>query len=179
MKTYKQWLIESSTKPNWSITPWRDDEGYHEPLGMVPLQSKSDVEYRGLIGLITPRKFQYLAAQPTGGLSNVEGLKEEMSKGTPIAPPWLDIKIDDGRCVVRGHEGRNRVEAAKQLYGNDPVPIMLYLYIDGTKGTYKNLAQYIDLVDAGLFSEKLNYILRNPSLNLIWVIRLVSIFNGS
>jgi hypothetical protein len=166
MKTYKEWLNESANKPNWSITPWKDDEGYHEPLGMVPLQSKGDVEYRGLIGLITPRKFQYLAAKPTGGLPNVDKLKEEMSKGTPIAPPWLDIEINNGRCVVRGHEGRNRVEAAKQLYGNEPVPIMLYLYIDGSKGTYKNLGPWIRVIEDGLFSEKIEFYIENPFVKL-------------
>lgn len=165
MKTYKQWLTESVDKPNWSIIPWRDEEGYHEPLGFVPLQSKDDVEYRGLIGLITPRKFQYLAAKPNT-LPNVDRLKEEMIKGTPIAPPWLDIKIDDGKCVVRGHEGRNRVEAAKQLYGNNPVPIMLYLYVDGSKATYKNIGEYIDTLKDGIFSEKIELFIEKPFVKL-------------
>lgn len=153
MKTYKQWLLESENKPNWSITP-KDGK---EPLGFVPMQSKSEIEYRGLIAITNPSNFKSVTPNRSfdSTSSNIYKIKSEIEQGNPIVPPFLEIEIKNNKPYVYGHEGRTRVEAINQLYGNIDIPVILFVYIDGGKLRYNNkdIDKYISILKDGLFSQ--------------------------
>ena len=160
-------LLENTNEINWSVKPWKEGEKYYEPLGYVPMQG--EVNYRGLTAKVTPRNFHRLAKLRRYEDSNVEFLMQKMKEGVPVAPPFLQIEIEDDKISVYGHEGRTRTEAAKRLNGNELIPVVLFVYIDGNKLVNRNkekVKEVIDSLNVGLWSENGYDFVESPFIDL-------------
>lgn len=97
-------------------------------LGQVPFNI--DIFYFGFVVMMTPQNFLRLAA--SGGKEREEAgknLRKEIEKGRSIGSPFLQIdgpllKGRNGLIEVRGHEGRGRCNALKDMgMGKDLIPV--------------------------------------------------------
>jgi hypothetical protein len=100
------------------------------------LTSKNqDVDYFGKRVMMKPTTFLKLAA-PSDSLRSKDGLKTYVEGGGKLASPMLTVEIPhewrDGDFSkppqVTGHEGRNRMSAIKELYGDIEVETHLFVY---------------------------------------------------
>ncbi len=101
--------------------------------GAVPLNQ--DVSYFGLAVRMKPSKFLELALPLSrADAASAEGLKQHITSGGKIGSPFLDIQIPedwndekyDEPAKVKSHEGRNRMYAIMDLYGDKPVEVHLF-----------------------------------------------------
>jgi|APSaa5957512622_1039677.scaffolds.fasta_scaffold28825_3 hypothetical protein len=115
-------------------------------IGNVPINS--NVNYLGFVVWMRPS--DYLALNPPlhdDGKDNAyRWILQQVIKGKPIAPPWIDVKIvpdarmeyeadnparttgEPTRLKVIGHEGRHRMTIVMDLCGDDvlvPVPVFM------------------------------------------------------
>ncbi len=102
-------------------------------LGAVP--HNQDADYFGMRVLMRPETFLSLASELSRDRADsVDYIKEHLKNGGKIGSPWLDVDIpaawDDGDLTmpakVVGHEGRNRMYAVLELYGNDPIEVHIF-----------------------------------------------------
>ena len=93
--------------------------------GNVPHQH--DIGYFGFVVMMTPRQFRALAA-PRAEFSSADFLKAAISEGRPIAPPFLEIGMnEEGLPGVIGHEGRSRMHVIAEVAGDDvEVPVHIF-----------------------------------------------------
>ena len=101
-------------------------------IGNVPMNR--DIDYFGLRVLMTPRIFLKLAANVGYGRrsESVAYLVNAIKSGQAVAQPFLTIEVPDswergqmdGIAKVVGHEGRHRMMALAQVYGdNHPIEV--------------------------------------------------------
>lgn len=97
-------------------------------IGYVTIND--NIDYMGLRVMMTPRTFHQLAEPlPPYARATSRIIKRLMLDGEPVASPFLDIEIptawaDDDYSQparVRSHEGRNRMYAILDIFGNVPV----------------------------------------------------------
>ncbi|MFW6015795.1 MAG: hypothetical protein ACOCRK_05110 [bacterium] len=127
-----------------------------EGLGSVPLNL--EIDYMGLRVEMKPSIFLDLAA-PLENPQSANYIEEFLKDGGKIGAPFLQIKIppewEDGdfskMAKVQSHEGRNRMIAVKNLYGDIPVETHL-LFSYGVRN--RDLTpEIIDNLNARLLSE--------------------------
>lgn len=102
-----------------------------EGLGSVPLNL--EIDYMGLRVKMTPSIFLELAA-PLGQQVSVDYIETHLQNGGKIGAPFLQIEIPaeweenefEKSAKVRSHEGRNRMIAIKNLYGDIPIETHLF-----------------------------------------------------
>lgn len=113
-------IIQPSPTPNI-----KNQEG---SIGFVRIHD--NIDYMGLRVMMTPRTFHQLATHlPAYARGSSRIIKQRILDGEPIASPYLDIEIpwewmnDDysEAAKVRSHEGRNRMYAILDIFGNIPV----------------------------------------------------------
>lgn len=94
--------------------------------------NNQEVDYFGLRVLMEPTVFLGLVTPLSRKqATSTDGLKQHISSGGKIGAPTLYVKIppewEDGDlsspAEVTGHEGRNRMFAIKELYGDRPVEV--------------------------------------------------------
>lgn len=101
--------------------------------GAVP--KNQDVDYFGLQVQMRPSTFLKLAL-PLANPPSADEISQHISQGGSIGAPFLEIMIpdewsdDDLRqpVAVRGHDGRNRMNAIMAVEGNNPVEVHLFFY---------------------------------------------------
>lgn len=102
-------------------------------LGAVGVNQR--IDHLGLRVMMRPSVFHRLAFPLTRERApSADALKELMAQGVAIGPPLLEVEIPaeweygDFRQSARvtGHEGRNRMYAAMELYGDEPVEVHLF-----------------------------------------------------
>lgn len=100
-------------------------------LGSVP--NNQEVDYLGLRVIMKPQIFLKLAKQFSPQQDKIQKMIE-LVKTKPIAAPFLDIVIPEEwedndfqqSAKVSGHEGRHRMIAVNELYGDDPIEVHLF-----------------------------------------------------
>lgn len=100
-------------------------------LGAVPYNQ--EIDYRGLRIIMKPQIFLKLAAQFTPQPDKIQTMIE-LVKSKPIAAPFLFVNIPEEwkdndfqqSAKVSGHEGRHRMIAVNELYGDDPIEVHLF-----------------------------------------------------
>lgn len=120
------------------LTPAGDPEGQmtlgpltfdqRNGIGQVPFNE--NIKYMGFAVLMTPSQFLRLAeARDFGKGSGLVGIKEALSSGKPMGSPFLDLLIDDSdgdTTLVRQHEGRTRMKAVQEIWGEIPVLVHMF-----------------------------------------------------
>lgn len=97
-------------------------------MGQVPYNQ--NVAYMGFAVMMTPSQFLNLATtRDFNETSNLTVIKSEIKNGAPLGSPFLTITVDeDGEknTVVNGHEGRTRMQAIYELFGD--VPVLVHIF---------------------------------------------------
>ncbi len=106
-----------------------------EGIGAVPYNAS--IDYFGCKVWMKPSTFLYLALPLERKHADaVEYLKIQMLAGKPLGSPFMNIALDrvDGKLVaqnakVTGHEGRNRMYAIQEIYGE--ILVLVHLLFSG------------------------------------------------
>lgn len=136
-------------------------------LGNIP--NNDNVDYLGLRVQMKSSVFLKLAAHlPRDQATSVDHIKAHIQQGDAIAAPWLDISIpsqweEDDFSVparVRGHEGRNRMYAVKELEGD--IPIETHLFFSGGLRARHIKPEWIEQLNQQLIPERSNSAIQGP-----------------
>lgn len=147
MKTFKQFLDEEGREiyakqlgAVADFSPELAEKNYRvgkvtfsasDGMGSVPFNQS--VYYHGCVALCRPSMFHKLVLPfDEEREDTAKHLVELIGEGYAMGIPFLNISLqgyeEDGEAPkVMGHEGRARMLAVKQLNGDEPVPIHLFL----------------------------------------------------
>lgn len=99
--------------------------------GAIPFNQ--EIGYKGFVVMMKPSVFLSLARPISIGSAEAQGyehLRDWIANGNPIGSPWLriEVKREDRQWVsqgtyISGHEGRNRMLAIRELYGDVEIPV--------------------------------------------------------
>lgn len=141
-----------------------------EGWGNVP--DNSNVDYMGLRVMMKPSTFLKLAA-PLSEPTSSENIQNHLASGGKIGSPFLNIKtptewsennLSEISTVV-GHEGRNRMIAIKNLYGD--IPTETHFFFRGGINRNRHITpEIIKELNTHLYSEKTNNLIRGPLFTL-------------
>jgi hypothetical protein len=137
-------------------------------IGAVP--NNTNVDYLGLRVMMKPSVFLKLAA---GLISpspeSMARIKDHLNNGQPMGAPFLEIKIprpwEDGNlessAKVVGHEGRHRMKAIVDLYGDEPVEVHLF-FREGIRNRHLT-PEWIERLNKSLLSQgEPSYTVKGP-----------------
>lgn len=134
--------------------------------GSVPYNQ--NIDYMGLRVKMKPSIFLKLAApllEPTSS----KKIKDHLENGGKIGSPFLTIHVPyewenndfSEIAKVRNHEGRNRMIAINELYGD--IPIEVHLFFSGAINRNRHLnSQIIKNLNKHLVSEEYGNIINGP-----------------
>jgi hypothetical protein len=100
-------------------------KGEEQSIGQVPNQiDKLTGRFRTSL---TPNQFRQLAS-PADFQPNTF-LEESLRNQDAVAPPWLKLHWEPEKSAwkVIGHEGRNRADAAHNVFGDQAIPVDFFL----------------------------------------------------
>lgn len=136
-------------------------------IGAVPINQ--NVNYLGLKTKITPLIFLKLAAPiKSSDVTSTEYIKQHLQQGGKIGAPWLQIFIPQEweknnftkPAKVVAHEGRNRMLAVLDLFGNKAIETHLFF----SRGLRKHhiSTQWIEQLNKKLVPEKSSTAIDGP-----------------
>lgn len=134
--------------------------------GAVP--NNQDIDYFGLRVKMKPSTFLKLAA-PLSEPTSTESIQDHLKDSGKIGAPFLDIKTPiewsennlSEIARVMQHEGRNRMIAIKNLYGD--IPTETHLFFRGGINRNRHITpEIIKELNTHLYSEKSNNLIRGP-----------------
>ena len=108
-------------------------KGEEQSIGQVPNQiDKLTGRFRTSL---TPNQFRQLAS-PADFQPNTL-LEESLRNQDAVAPPWLKLHWEPEKSAwkVIGHEGRNRADAAHNVFGDRAIPVDFFLRADHSGAT--------------------------------------------
>lgn len=102
--------------------------------GMGAVPNNQEVDYLGLRVMMKPQTFLKLAKDFAPNTESIENMKKLIKNGKPIGSPFLDIILPEewqtgdyqNFAIVSGHEGRHRMVAIMDLYGDSPIEVHLF-----------------------------------------------------
>lgn len=119
-------------------------------IGAVP--NNQSVDYFGFTVMMKPSMFLQLAKPLNRDhAGSVEHLKSAIQNGQRIGPPFLIINRSEDPVIpseVKGHEGRNRMYAIQELYGDQPT--LVHIFLGGGER-----ARHITIDDINVMNTKL------------------------
>ena len=98
--------------------------------GMGAVGDNQNVAYLGLRVLMKPSVFLELAERRHFFARSASSIADKIEDGEAIGSPFLSVKVDeegDQPAEVMNHEGRNRMVAVKELEGDDPIEVHIFL----------------------------------------------------
>lgn len=136
-------------------------------IGAVPINQ--NVNYLGLKVKTTPLIFLKLAAPiESSNATSTEYIKQQLQQGGKIGAPWLQIFIPHEweknnftkPAKVVAHEGRNRMRAVLDLFGNKAIETHLFF----SRGLRKHhiSTQWIEQLNKKLVPEKSSIAIDGP-----------------
>lgn len=127
-------------------------------LGQVP--DNMEVLYKGFAVIMLPEQFHRLTPARTYNEDSLEIITDAIKSGKPIGSPFLSImKTKKGAYYVSGHEGRTRMKAIDNLYGQ--VPVLVHVFVDWTRARSIDTTM-INNMRLNLIPEKQKTALRGP-----------------
>lgn len=133
-----------------------------------------DVDYFGLAVKMKPSMFLSLALPiARGDASSADSLKQFISNGGKIGSPFLTVSlppewVESGDTTkpakVTSHEGRNRMLALLELYGD--VPVETHLILAGGLRARNLTPEIIKALQTQLADEASGKIIRGPTFNV-------------
>ena len=98
--------------------------------GMGAVPDNQEVDYLGVRTLMKPSVFLELAERRHFFARSASSIADELRDGRAIGAPFLIVKVDedgDQPAEVMNHEGRNRMVAVKELEGDRPIEVHIFL----------------------------------------------------
>ena len=137
--------------------------------GAVP--NNQQVDYFGLRVKMLPSIFLNLAATLENPTSSKK-IEDHLKNGGSIGSPFLVIKIpeewEDGNyskpAKITSHEGRNRMFAVKNLYGDIPIEVHLF-FSNGIRNRHIT-KEWLSALNKNLIKEKSDKIINGPLFSL-------------
>ena len=138
--------------------------------GAVPLNQ--EVDYFGIRVMMKPSTFLKLATPLSREYAkSVDGLKQHMQQGGSVASPWFNVEIPKTwhqndlslSAQVEGHEGRNRMMAIQEMYGD--VPVEVHLFFRGGLRARDIKPDYIQKLNSGMYAEQTDNLILGPLFN--------------
>ena len=120
-----------------------------------------EIDYFGAVVHMKPSTFLKLAS-PLEGEPSVTFFRERIRNGEGFGAPMLYIGVPDGwkagnfdgKTMVKGHEGRNRMTAIMQEEGDVPVETHILLSSKHVEWRARNIStQPMQLLDKGCYRE--------------------------
>lgn len=110
---------------------------YDQVNGIGNVPNNANVKYMGFAVEMLPSRFAMLALSRDfeKQSSSVAGITQAIKDGQPIGSPHLYVVLphggrededDNEYAMVKGHEGRTRMEAIRRLYGDIPVLVHIF-----------------------------------------------------
>jgi hypothetical protein len=93
-------------------------------IGQVPFNQ--EIGYRGFAVLMTPNQFFRLTPTRDFRDSSLIGIKKAIKAGKAIGSPFISLDKNKNKIYVTGHEGRTRMKAIEELYGQVPVLVRIF-----------------------------------------------------
>ena len=117
MKSFKEYIKESL-----------DIFDAKNGIGQVP--SNQDIDYMGFVKYMTPDEFRNLVPPGVSGEETKEYVVNALREGKKLGQPFLQVKWEDdnGVWLVKDHEGRSRVDAIAEVYGQEKIPVHIFPY---------------------------------------------------
>lgn len=136
---------------------------FDDSIGLGAVPDNLNVDYKGVRVKMFPSVFLKLATKVKEYKSK-EYVKNYILKGGKIGHPFLIIKIPYSwkkysynkkneykeKAMVVGHEGRNRVSAIKEIFGDKPIEVHLFFV------GYRNMdikEEWLKNIDKSLISQ--------------------------
>jgi hypothetical protein len=140
-----------------------------EGIGSTGLNKTAD--YRAVRVMMRPSVFLSLAA-PLKHRNSVDWFKAQMAEGRKIASPFLIVRIPDewfdgdmsGPATVWQHEGRNRMTAILELFGDVPVEVLLW---DPDLRRADFTDEWIERMRAEMLNERQDDVVEGPLFELV------------
>lgn len=108
---------------------------YDQINGMGNVGDNANINYLGFAVLMTPKKFLKLASPRNFSeeSSGLEGIKKALQENKPIGSPFLSVIFDEKNekpksPKIRQHEGRTRMQAIFELYGDIEILVHIFPY---------------------------------------------------
>ena len=98
--------------------------------GMGAVPDNQNVDYLGVRTLMKPSVFLELAERRNFFGRSASSIANELRSGEAIGAPFLVVKVDeegDQPAEVMNHEGRNRMVAVREVEGDDPIEVHIFL----------------------------------------------------
>ena len=129
--------VEIDNRDGWGAVPWNQE-----------------VDYRGLRVKMKPSVFINLAASRNGE-PPVPKVVQYVKDGGAIGAPFLQIFVDEDDSQipeVRGHEGRSRMAAILEVYGD--IPVEVHLFFQGKVNRNRHITpEFVEKIQRYLISE--------------------------
>ena len=136
-----------------------------------------DVDYRGFRVMMKPSTYLKLATHlPRDRASSADGLKQYIQGGGKVASPFLWLQFPDEwrdddysqPAHVVGHEGRNRMYAIMELYGDNPIEVhIIPSYDRGEFRTRNYVPEMLDALNKGIKAERTGQLVQGPLMTKI------------
>ena len=130
-----------------------------------------NVKYLGLRVKMKPSVFLDLAAPLAASESN-EKIQKHLENGGSIGAPFLDITVPDEwedndylrPAKISSHEGRNRMVAIKNLYGDIPIEVHLF-FRRGIRSRHIT-DKWKETLNKSMFKEQSSELISGPLFNI-------------
>ncbi|TLX16640.1 hypothetical protein [Rhizobium sp. MHM7A] len=124
-----------------------------EGLGSVP--NVDNIGYMGALILMKPSQYLSLVPSLGGFTKTVNFLKT--GQETLFGTPFLDININEETrtAQVKGHEGRSRMSFFREVTGDAPVPVALFIRESNFTLRARHIEPWmLELIQSGVTSER-------------------------
>ena len=119
-------LLGDKVQLNQKMSRAISDKVIDNKNGIGQTSYNMDVDYFGTVVMMKPSVFAKLAIPLSSGKS-VPFLVDHFKNDGKVGAPSLYLNMDDdGKAEVTGHEGRNRMVAINEVYGDVPIEVHLF-----------------------------------------------------
>jgi len=140
-----------------------------EGKGSVPFNQ--NVDYMGLRVNMKPSVFLSLAHK-LESKPDVSELANEIKQGAGIGAPFLNIQIPEGwsdgdmlmPAKVSGHEGRHRMLAVQEAFGDEPIEV--HLFPLGYRKRHMT-PEWVDRLQKGMLQERGGKYISGPLFDVL------------
>jgi hypothetical protein len=97
-----------------------------EGIGQVP--DNANIKYRGFVKWMTPKEFRSLVPKGVSGRGTKSYVADALKRGAKLGQPFIQAEWDTQKSQwkVIDHEGRSRVDAISEVFGDVPIPVHIF-----------------------------------------------------
>jgi hypothetical protein len=95
-------------------------------IGAVP--NNQEIDYKGFVKEMSPDEFRRLVPYGVSGDETKDYVIDALKEGKKLGQPFLLVEWSEDNKVwfVKDHEGRSRMDAIAEVYGQISVPVHIF-----------------------------------------------------